>query len=91
MRYNAINQQYWLQYHGIEDTQIPTSSSETHLIQPSNTSATYAACHHLVLLLLRQHQNHWWLLSRNFYWFIFFHQEPAVHPICSEVVHFFSK
>jgi len=47
-RYNAINQRYWLQYHGIDDVATPTLSTDTHLIRPSDTSDAYAARHKLV-------------------------------------------
>ena len=43
IRYNGINQRYWLQYHKQDDLLTPTLDSMTHLIQPSNTSAMYAA------------------------------------------------
>ncbi len=36
-RINAINQCYWLQYHTMSKLQFPLSSTETHLIKPSNT------------------------------------------------------
>jgi hypothetical protein len=45
---NAINQWHWLQYHDIFDIMYPHSASETNLIQPSDTLASYAACHKLV-------------------------------------------
>jgi hypothetical protein len=47
-RYNAINQCYWLQYHGIDDVTMPTASTDTNLIQPPNTSDAYAISHKLV-------------------------------------------
>ncbi len=47
-RYNAINQCYWLQYHGIDEVAMPTASTDTHLIRPSDTSDAYAARHKLV-------------------------------------------
>ena len=43
IRYNGINQRYWLKYHKQNDLLTPTLDSMTHLIQPSNTSAMYAA------------------------------------------------
>jgi hypothetical protein len=46
--YNAINQCYWLQYHGIDEVAMPTASTDTHLIRPSDTSNAYAARHKLV-------------------------------------------
>jgi hypothetical protein len=48
VRFNAANQQYWLQYHAFGKIATPTSSTQTHLIQPSDTSEAHAACHHLV-------------------------------------------
>jgi hypothetical protein len=47
-RYNAINQRYWLQYHGINDVVTPALSTDTHLIRPSDTSDAYAVRHNLV-------------------------------------------
>ncbi len=44
---NAVNQQYWLQYHGQGDLACPDLSTDTHLICPSNTSDDYAARHKL--------------------------------------------
>jgi hypothetical protein len=47
--YNAISQCYWLQYHGIDDVTMPTASTDTHLIRPSDdTSDAYAISHKLV-------------------------------------------
>jgi hypothetical protein len=42
VRYNAINQRYWLQYHSPSDIHTPTSSTTTHLIRPSDTSENHA-------------------------------------------------
>jgi hypothetical protein len=36
--YNAVNQRYWIQYHGREDIACPGLSTDTHLIHPSDTS-----------------------------------------------------
>ncbi len=47
-RYNAINQQFWLQYHTQEDLMGPCLSSDTHLIHPSNTLEAYAKHHRLL-------------------------------------------
>jgi hypothetical protein len=47
-QYNSINQHYWLQYCGIDEVAMPTASTDTHLICPSNTSNAYAARHKLV-------------------------------------------
>jgi hypothetical protein len=48
VRFNAANQQYWLQYHAFDKIATPTSSTQTHLIWPSDTSEAHAARHHLV-------------------------------------------
>jgi hypothetical protein len=42
VRFNASNQRYWLQYHQSGDIAIPTSSTATHLIRPSDTSEAHA-------------------------------------------------
>ncbi len=47
-RYNAINQQFWLQYHTQEDLMGPSSSSDTHVIHPSNTLEAYTKRHRLL-------------------------------------------
>ncbi len=47
-RYNAVNQRYWIQYHGQNDIKCPTLSLETHLIRPSDTSVDYALRHKLL-------------------------------------------
>jgi hypothetical protein len=47
LRINAINQHYWLQYHTFSKLQSPLSSTETHLIKPSDTSVDYALRHKL--------------------------------------------
>ncbi len=46
--YNAINQRYWLQLHSRSDLTSPCSSSETHLVHPSDSSDSYAAHHKLM-------------------------------------------
>ncbi len=46
-RINAVNQRYWLQYHTMSELQSPLSSTETHLIRPSDTLVDYAQCHKL--------------------------------------------
>ncbi len=46
--YNAINQRYWLQHHDLLDIQSPHPALETNLIQPSDSSASYATRHKLV-------------------------------------------
>jgi hypothetical protein len=48
VRFNAANQQYWLQYHAFGKIATPTSSTQTHLIRPSDTSEAYAARHQIV-------------------------------------------
>jgi hypothetical protein len=45
--YNAVNQLYWIQFHGQEDMMCPDLSMDTHLICPSETSDDYALCHKL--------------------------------------------
>ena len=47
-RYNVINQRYWLQYHEMMDIQSPHTALETHMIRPSDSSASYATRHKLV-------------------------------------------
>jgi hypothetical protein len=39
--YSAVNQRYWIQYHGWEDITHPTLSTKTHLVPPSDTSDDY--------------------------------------------------
>jgi hypothetical protein len=46
--YNAINQCYLLQYHGLDEVATPSPSTDAHLIRPSNTSDSYANRHKLV-------------------------------------------
>jgi hypothetical protein len=46
-RVNAVNQRYWLQYHTSSELLSPLSSTETHLIKPSDTSVDYAHRHKL--------------------------------------------
>ncbi len=46
--YNAINRQFWLQYHSQEDIIGPTSSAYTHYIWSLETSEAYACQHHLL-------------------------------------------
>jgi hypothetical protein len=48
VRFNATNQQYWLQYHSIGNITTLTSSTTMHLIWPSDTSEALAACSLLV-------------------------------------------
>ncbi len=47
-QYNAVNQCYWIQFHGWEDITHPSLSTETHLVRPSDTSDDYAQCHNLL-------------------------------------------
>ena len=47
LRYNAMNQRYWLQYHLKGDLINPSATSETHLIRPSDTSEQLAQRHNL--------------------------------------------
>jgi hypothetical protein len=46
--YNAVNQDYWLQFHGCEDIAHPSLSTDTHLDQPSDTLDAYAKRHNLL-------------------------------------------
>jgi hypothetical protein len=46
--FNSANKQYWLQNHAFNNIATPTSSTQTHIIRPSNTSEAHAACHCLV-------------------------------------------
>jgi hypothetical protein len=55
IRYNNVNQRYWLQYHKAEDLRSPLDTTHTHLVRPSDTSNTYASRHGL--LPLRQWVN----------------------------------
>ena len=48
VRFNAMNQRYWLQYHQKGDINTPTSSTVTHLIRPSDTSEDLARKQHLI-------------------------------------------
>ncbi len=47
--YNAVNQCYWIQYHGQNDIVCPDQLLETHLICPYETSIEYALRHKLLL------------------------------------------
>ena len=47
-RYNAANQRFWLQYHNQSELLGQCSSSNTHLIRPSDTSEAYALRHKLL-------------------------------------------
>jgi hypothetical protein len=51
IHFNAINQQYWLQYHSMGDISTPFSSTTMHLIRPSDTSKAHAAHLHLMPFL----------------------------------------
>ncbi len=46
--YNAINQCFWLQYHGLDEVATHQPSTDAHLIRPSDTSDSYANPHKLV-------------------------------------------
>jgi hypothetical protein len=48
VRFDAINQRYWLQYHSIGKCATPTSSTQTHLIRPSDTSEALATKQRLI-------------------------------------------
>ncbi len=47
-RYNAINQRYWLQLHSTRDLASLCSTTDTHLVHPTDTSDSYIACHKLM-------------------------------------------
>jgi hypothetical protein len=55
VRYNNVNQRYWLQYHRAQDLRTPLDTSQTHLVRPSDTSSTFASRNNL--LTLRQWVN----------------------------------
>ena len=42
-RYNAINKRFWLQYHSQDNFMANSTSANTHLIRPSDSSETYAS------------------------------------------------
>jgi hypothetical protein len=44
---NTINQCYWLQFHTLSKLQNPLSTTDTHLICPSDTSEDYVTHHKL--------------------------------------------
>jgi hypothetical protein len=46
--YNAINKQFWLQYHSHNNIIGPSSLAHTHYIRPSDTSEAYAIRHCLL-------------------------------------------
>jgi hypothetical protein len=46
--YNAVNQCFWLHYRTISKLQSPLSSTDTHLIHPSDSSDDYTTCHKLL-------------------------------------------
>jgi hypothetical protein len=46
--HNTVNQCFWLQYHTISKLQSPLSSTDTHLICPSDSSDDYTTCHKLL-------------------------------------------
>ncbi len=54
VRFNAVNHQYWLQYHSFGKYATPSSSTQTHLIRPTDTSEALATKQRLVLFC-------WWL------------------------------
>ena len=49
-RYNAINQHFWLQYHSWDDILAISTSANTHLLCPTDSSETYADRHKLLPL-----------------------------------------
>ncbi len=48
--YNAINQHFWLQYHSQDDILANSTSANTHLLRPTDSSDTFAARHKLLPL-----------------------------------------
>jgi hypothetical protein len=58
LRYNSINQRYWLQYHKAEDLRAPLDSTHTHLVRPSDTSPTFALRNNLQTLRQWVHLTH---------------------------------
>ena len=49
VRFNAVNQRYWLHYHTHGEKEAsPSTLENAHLIRPSDTSNDYARRHHLV-------------------------------------------
>ena len=46
--YTAINQRFWLQFHSQEDILANSTSANTHLLCPTDSSDTYAARHKLL-------------------------------------------
>jgi hypothetical protein len=46
--YNAINQRYWLQLHSMRDLASPCSTTDTHLVRPTDTSDSYVPRHKLM-------------------------------------------
>ena len=46
--HNAVNQQYWLQLHSVDDLHFPCLASDTHLVCPCDTSDSYATRHKLM-------------------------------------------
>jgi hypothetical protein len=53
VRFNVVNQQYWLQYHSMGNISTPSSSTTMHLIWPSDISKAHTA--HLHLMPFRFH------------------------------------
>jgi hypothetical protein len=43
VRFNTINQRYWLQYHSLGEISTPSSSTTTNLIWPSDSSKAHTA------------------------------------------------
>ena len=52
VRFNHLNQRFWLQYYATSDIATPADSSRTHLIRPSDSSEQYALSHGLKPLRL---------------------------------------
>jgi hypothetical protein len=49
--YNAVNQQYWLQLHNPDNITSCHSSSNNHLVCPSETSESYSSRHKLLFFI----------------------------------------
>ncbi len=47
-RYITINKRFWLQYPSQDNIMANSTSTHTHLLQPTDTSETYANCHKLL-------------------------------------------
>jgi hypothetical protein len=48
LQYNAVNTCFWLQYHLVAELKSPPSTTDIHLIRPSDSSEDYAIRHKLL-------------------------------------------